>query len=416
MIYSGQPGDLKKVLHELQSKSQEHKDSINAIEKSLAEMRATLKQNYAMEKSGARDPQGGNRRSTNQEEKRALKASKTCLKCKSTGHLQEDCWKPQCESCGSYHSFANPPGEGCEKPKPQRTSFAPRNQRSQDTRNQQNSPRLLRSLDFKTSLEENFDMIGLKGLHPSKERSWGSRTDSFTDLDESDASDGEEKDAETRFRVKMMQECFPGFGKEYIKEWLSRHNGDCELTGDHLARLSDGTIPPGKSPEPLSPSNNSQAAGEEEGDEEVNMSILHECFPDFNKAYIKGYVDRYNGDWAKVTSHLSKVTEPEYLPEPNHLGKPPSKAEQNRREFRALHEDFPDFEQWYLKEWRAHYNGYCHLERAPLPKLLSKMQDPEGNTPGGAANPVSPLRPPCARSLRRLEACHSKEPQGPDNH
>jgi hypothetical protein len=228
-------------------------------------------------------------------------------------------------------------------------------------------------------------------------------------LDDTEASNEEEGEAEAEFRVNMIHECFPGFGKPYIKEWLFRHNGNCKITCDHLAKLS----PPGESPEPLTPSHISQVA-DKEASEEESISILHECFPGFNKAYIKGYVDRYNGDWAEVTSHLSKMTEPEFLPEPSHLGGPPSIAEENRRQLRALHEDFPDFEQWYLEEWRAHYNGYCHLERASLPKLLCKKQYPEGDSPGEAHKAVetSTLRPVRVRSIRRLEACQRQDTLG----
>jgi hypothetical protein len=135
-----EPGDLKQVLHELQSRSQQHQDSISAIEKSLTQISNSLKQDFSREKDpsdfsrerGSRNQRSNFRRNSNQ----ADRAGKTCIQCKSKGHLKDECQKRQCGTCGAYHSFANPPGKDCPKPQRQ-VSFIPaenNQEESQDAR------------------------------------------------------------------------------------------------------------------------------------------------------------------------------------------------------------------------------------------------------------------------------------------
>jgi hypothetical protein len=331
------PGDLKQVLHELQSRSQQNQDSISAIEKSLAQISISLKQDFSREKDpsdssrmrGSRNQRSNLRRNSNQ----ADRAGKTCTQCKSEGHLKEECRKRQCGTSGSYHSFANPPGKECPKPQRQ-VSFIPAANNQEERQDALvNVQRLVRAMDFKTTQDDSFNMIGLKGLHSSTEMNWGCRTDSFTDLDETFQNVEEESASD-----------------DLDNTYTSTHSS--ELSTYHNISKGDG--------------------------EDASISLMKECFPTFSKTYIKNCMDVNKGDWTKVTDHLLVLTDPVHLPRPNHLGDPPTLEEESSMELRAISEDFPDLEQRCIDdEWQT-YDANCQLGTPSLPKLLNNEQPPTG--------------------------------------
>jgi hypothetical protein len=258
-------GDLKQVLHELQSSSQKHTDSITSIEKSLSQLSSILKQEFAKDASDSpRDRSPRQRPNFRRNSNQADRAGKTCIQCKSVGHLKEDCRKSQCGTCGSYHSWANPPGKDCPKPQRQ-VSFIRaeiEEEESQDAR--VNVQRLVRAMNFNTTQDDRFDMIGLKGLHPSTETDWGCRSDTFTDLDETFQNDEEylpsddvsnstpthnstlstpyfSQEVSKDPSISLMQECFPNFTQSYIKECMVLHKNDWTKVSSHLYILSAQT-------------------------------------------------------------------------------------------------------------------------------------------------------------------------------